>query len=70
MKFCVVDNNGTLMVWKVIGEAPENCVGHLSLDTAPEDFKFVALDSSGQPFICQKKKSAWIKEQIKNGISE
>ncbi len=63
---CVIKVNGKLRVEVVTGHNPLNCIGNLPDSTRPEDFQFVIETDEGVK-ICEKKKSAWLKEQIKNG---
>lgn len=67
MKICVIKNEGSLSVIQVAGYNPKNCIGMLPTSTPKEDFKFVEIDADGIPYICEKKKSKWLKEQIQNG---
>jgi len=70
-KLCVYKSESGYIVRVTRGNVKElpNCIGYLPGNTPGTDFDFVDV-KDGQPFICQKKKSAWIKEQIKNAISE
>lgn len=69
-KYCVYEVDGQYVVRVTVGiEMGPDCLGCLPPDTPRQDFDFVVI-KDGVPVICEKKKSAWMKEQIKNAISE
>lgn len=69
MPLCIVKRDNILTVERRLGNHADSCVAHIETINE-EDIQFLTLDEDNKAFICQKKKSAWIKEQIKNAISE
>ena len=70
MPLGVIKENGKLRVIKTATTSIKDAIGYLPSNTPPEDYQFVVECPTGGAKICQEKKSAWMKEQIKNDISE
>lgn len=66
-RICVSEINGVITADRVRGQHSVHCVGHLPSGASDQDLSFVTKAPDGTFYICQKKKSAWMKEQISNG---
>ena len=70
MPNCVVKKNSELRVVKTEGHHAPGCIGHLPSGIESGDYYSIKLNKNGEPFVCKKAKSQWMKEQIKRGNSE
>lgn len=68
--YCVTKINGEIVIRRTRGQHPPGCIGHVDPSTPVEDLEFIVETETGEFVYCPKKKSEWLKEQIKNAISE
>lgn len=66
----VIKRENELYIVKYSGKASKDLVNNLSDRCCVTDTQFLIQLPNGKYDVCLKKKSAWMKEQIKNAVSE
>ena len=66
----IIKRNNSVYIVRYNGQPSKDQIQTLPDKYGPEDTQFLIQLKNGTYKVCEKKKSAWLKEQIKRAISK